>query len=115
MLRADKEAFLPGMRRWAQSVRSCAWELRMVGWMMKKVMETSSAWVFVPSTISADGKHLHGPSKEIPPFSPSPFSLIYYMKEITLTCPPALCSQVCLLLSVWKILEECGGSGCFLQ
>lgn len=60
----------------------------MGGGMMKKVMQTSSARAFVPSTISADGKHLHGPSKEIPPFSPSPFSLIYYMKEITLTCLP---------------------------
>lgn len=77
------------------------------------------AQAFVPSptpaAIAADGKHLHQVTKEIPPSSP--FGLIYYTKEITLTypCPPALCSQVCLLFSVWKILQECEGSGRFLQ
>lgn len=59
-----------------------------------------------------------------PPASTSlPFLhlLIDFIKEITLTCPRPphslpLCSRVVFTIFLYgKILEECGGSGCFLQ
>lgn len=134
MLNADKEAFLllptpPSSHAVPGTVclcGVCTKQLGKVSGRMRRVMQAFvQAFVpyHTPAAIAADCKHLHKLTKEIPSSSLLPFSLIYYTKEITLTCPCSppplspltLCSQVCLLFSVWKILQECGGSGCFLQ
>ncbi len=57
------------------------------------MMQTfAQAFVLCPTlaAIAADDKHLHQLTKEMTPPSTLPFGLIYYAKEITLTCPCTL-------------------------